>query len=208
MSMDESLRDDHFEIRQLIDNWVVWRDAGEWDRFATLFHPEARMYATWFQASIADFIARTRAAFDSGMVVYHALGGGNVDITGARAIAQTKMEIMQRATVDGVQVEVSCRGRFWDAIEKRGNRWGMLHRRVIYELDRMVPVDPSATLTLDAGLLDSYPQGYRHLAYLQVKQGMNVYKDLPGTRGPALAALQERGRRWLAGGDAACLLSD
>jgi hypothetical protein len=208
MNSDEALRADHFEIRRLIDHWVLWRDAGEWQRFATLFHSDARMYATWFQASATDFIAQTRAAFEKGSVVYHALGASSVDIVGSRAIAQTKMEIIQRAVLDGVQVEVSCRGRFWDAIEKRNDRWGMLHRRVIYELDRMVPVDSSVTLKLDADLLAAYPYGYQHLAYLQVKLGMKVYRNLPGTRGPEVAALQERGRRWLAGADAACLMGD
>jgi len=27
---------DRFAIRELIENWAVWRDAGDWERFATV----------------------------------------------------------------------------------------------------------------------------------------------------------------------------
>jgi hypothetical protein len=40
-------------IRQTIENWVVWRDSGDWDRFATVWHPDGHMMATWFQGPFA-----------------------------------------------------------------------------------------------------------------------------------------------------------
>ena len=203
--MKDATQSDRFEIRELIENWVLWRDAAEWERFATVFLPEGRMFATWFQASAAEFIARSRAGFAAGIRVYHSLGGSTIDVAAERALAQTKMQIIQRAVVHDVEVDVFCYGRFWDALEKRAGRWGLLQRRVIYETDRMSPVDPAAKLQLDAELLNAYPEGYRHLAYLQTEAGMKVFPSLPGTRGPEVAALQERGRRWLAGDDAACL---
>ena len=27
---------DKLEIRAVVENWVLWRDAGDWDRFATV----------------------------------------------------------------------------------------------------------------------------------------------------------------------------
>jgi len=196
---------DQGEIRQLIDNWVIWRDAGDWERFATLWLPEGRMITTWSQVSAADFIARSRHSFDQGMNVAHSLGGTSIDVTGSRAIAQSKMQIIQRASVHGVQVDVICNGRFWDALELRHGRWGLLLRQPIYEMDRMIPVSPASTLVLESELLASFPIGYRHLAYLQSHVGLTVNKNLPGTRGPQIEALQARGRRWLAGDDSACL---
>ena len=77
------------------------------------------------------------------------------------------MTISQRADVDGVRVDVVCTGRFYDFLERRDGRWGVVLRQPIYEKDRMDPVDPSATLALDAALLAQFPEGYRHLAYLQ-----------------------------------------
>ncbi len=32
------MSDDRLAIRDLVENWVVWRDAGDWERFATVWH--------------------------------------------------------------------------------------------------------------------------------------------------------------------------
>jgi hypothetical protein len=203
---EPSAMSDRDEIRQLIDNWAIWRDSGDWDRFQTLWHPEGRMMATWFQASATEFMARARRAWNEGSSkALHFLGGTSIDVQGARAIAQTKMQIIQRAVVHDVQVDVVCTGRFWDALEKREERWGLMLRQPIYEMDHMIPVSPISTLTLEPELLNSFPEGYRHLAYLQSRMGLTVNKNLPGTRGPQIEELQSRGRRWLAGEPAGCL---
>ena len=46
--MAETLQDE-LQIRRLIERWAVWRDAGDWARFRTVWHPEGVMMATWFQ---------------------------------------------------------------------------------------------------------------------------------------------------------------
>jgi SnoaL-like domain len=94
-----SARDDELAIRDLAANWVVWRDAGDWERFATVWHDDGVMMATWFQGPAADFIAVSRDGFERGVRILHFLGGTSVDQTGPRAIAQTKMTITQRAVV-------------------------------------------------------------------------------------------------------------
>lgn len=191
---------DRLAIRELIENWVVWRDAGDWERFAALWHPEGRMMATWFQGPASEFIRVSREGFERGVRILHFLGGMSIDVAGDRAIAQTKMTITQRATVQDVLCEVVCTGRFFDFLDRRDGRWGLVLRQPIYETDRMDPVDPAATLTLDPQTLGRYPEGYRHLAYLQEGLGFAVKPDMPGLTGPQVAALYERGRRWLAGG--------
>ena len=198
---------DRLLIRELIENWAVWRDAGEWDRFATVWHDDGWMMATWFQAPAKDFIARSRAGFERDLKVLHQLGGSSIEAVGDRAVAHTKMEIIQRAEVQGIEVDVRCQGRFVDALEKREGRWGMVLRQPVYELDAMRPVDPSANLVLDTARLAQFPEGYRHLAYLQVEQGMEVYRNMPGTRGKEIAALNARMTAWLAGSPVACLHS-
>lgn len=177
----------------------MYRDSGDFDRFSTLWHDDGRMITTWFEASAPDFIARSRKAFAAGTRVLHTLGAITIDLAGDRAIAQSKMEIVQRAPVHDVLVDVHCRGRFYDFLEKRDDRWGFVLRQPIYELDHMFPVDPAQTVALDAELLAQFPQGYCHLAYLQTGLGFTVRSDLPGTRGPEIEALYARGARWLAG---------
>src|SRR5918992_247503 len=143
------MTDDQLEIRQLIENWALWRDAGWWDRFATVWHDDGWMTATWFQGPARKFIEVSREGFDKGVSILHFLGGFTCDIAGTRAVSQTKMTINQRAAVDGVLVDVVCTGRFYDFLEKRAGRWKIVRRQPIYEKDRMDPVDPSQTLTLD-----------------------------------------------------------
>jgi hypothetical protein len=63
----------------------------------------------------------------------------------------------------------------------------------------MDPVDPSATLRLDHERLARFPEGYRHLAYLQSAIGFDVKHNLPGLRGAAVARLYEEGAGWLGG---------
>lgn len=108
------------------------------------------------------------------------------------------MTISQRAVLDGVQCDVVCTGRFYDFLECRGDRWGIVLRQPIYEQDRLDPVDPAATLALDAGTLARFPDGYRHLAYVQTRIGYDVKPDMPGLTGPEVERLYDRGAAWLA----------
>jgi hypothetical protein len=195
--------DDRTLIRDLVENWAVWRDAGDWERFATVWHADGFMMATWFQGPAKDFIRVSREGFERGVSILHFLGGTSIDLAGdrARAIAQTKMTISQRGDVHGVTCDVLCTGRFYDFLEKRGDRWGIVLRQPIYEKDRLDPLDPAATLTLDAELLESLPVGYRHLAYVQTKIGFEVKRDMPGLVGLAVERLYRRGAEWLAGGE-------
>ena len=191
---------DRLAIRDLVENWALWRDAGDWERFRTVWHDDGRMMATWFQGSAEDFIRVSREGFERGVSILHFLGGTAVDVAGDRAIAQTKMTISQRASVDGVECDVVCTGRFYDFVERRDGAWGIVLRQPIYEKDRLDPVDPSASPALDRALLDRFPVGYRHLAYAQTRIGFDVKDDMPGLVGPAVEALYARGARWLDGG--------
>jgi hypothetical protein len=194
------MSDDRLLIRELVENWVVWRDAGDWDRFATVWHDDGFMMATWFQGPAADFIRVSREGFERGVNILHFLGGNSVDLAGDRAISQTKMTILQRAAVHGVECDIACIGRFYDFLEKRDGRWGIVLRQPIYEKDRLDPVDPAATVSLDPEVLAGFPIGYRHLAYAQTQIGYDVKRDMPGLVGPGVEQLYRRGADWLAGG--------
>jgi hypothetical protein len=193
---------DALAIRDVVDKWVLYSDAGDWARFAALWHPEGFMSATWFQAPAADFVKARREGWEKGVSIMHSLGAHSADIVGSRAIAQTKMIISQRAPVHGVLCDVVCTGRFYDFFEKVGGRWLMVRRQPIYEKDRMDPVDPAASVKLDPALLAKYPEGYRHLAYLQAQVGYKPKeKGMPGLKGPEVETLYAEGKAWLAGSE-------
>jgi hypothetical protein len=193
---------DRHSISDLIQNWAIWRDAGDWERFRTVWHDDGRMMATWTQGTADEFIAISKEGWAKGVSILHFLGGISIDLVGARAITQTKMTISQRAEVEGVLCDVLCTGRFYDFLEKRDGIWGMVLRQPIYEKDRMDPVTPGEVPKLDLGLLKSFPAGYRHLAYLQSRIGYEIKKDMPGLKGSEVEKLYARGTSWLAGGSA------
>jgi hypothetical protein len=87
---------DRREIRELLENWVVWRDSGQWDRFRSGWHDDGVMMATWFHGTVGEFIVVTREGWDKGVTIPHFLGGGSIDLEGERAVSQTKMAISQR----------------------------------------------------------------------------------------------------------------
>ena len=188
-------------IRQLVERWAVWRDAGDWDRFRTVWHPDGVMMATWFQGPFEEFIRVTIEGWNKGVSILHFLGGSAVEVAGDRAISQTKMTISQRGLIEGELCDVVCTGRFYDFVVKHEGQWKLLHRQPIYEKDRIDPVDPAARLELDPAALSTMPEGYRHLAYIQTRIGYTVKMDMPQLKGPVVQELYRRGASWLAGGE-------
>ena len=186
-------------IRDLLQNWVLWRDAGDWERFQTVWHDDGVMMATWFQGPAREFIRVSQEGWDRGVSILHFLGGTSIDLAGTRAISQTKMTISQRAVVEGVPCDIVCTGRFYDFFEKRGERWAIVLRQPIYEKDRLDPVPQGTAPRLDETLLAQFPEGYRHLAYAQLRIGYQVKRDMPGLKGAEVQALYRRGAQWLAG---------
>ena len=190
---------DRIAIRDLIENWAVWRDAGMWDRFRSLWHDDGIMMATWFQGGPDEFITNSKASFARGIRAQHVLGGSSIDIIGHRAVAQTKMSILHRAPIDYVMSDFTVVGRFYDFLERRSSKWGLVMRQPMYEKDRIDPVVPGTLPKLDRELLASFPEGYRHMAYMQTKAGYSVKTDMPGATGPELDALYAKGTAWLRG---------
>ena len=74
----------------------------------------------------------------------------------------------------------------------------MVLRQPIYEKDRVDP-DPGRAARARPGLLARFPDGYRHLAYIQTQIGYTVKLDMPQLVGPEVENLYRRGAQWLAG---------
>jgi len=189
---------DRLEIVTMIQNWALWRDTGDWDKLRTTVHPDATMTATWFHGRFDDFIDAAQASWRERSSSHHALGGTKIELNRSRAIAQTRMTIRVRTTLDGVEADVSCHGRFFDRVEKRASAWRIARRSVIYEQDRIDPVEPGTRLALDRALLERFPEGYRHLAYVQTKAGAKVDPALPTGVAESQKKMINEARAWLA----------
>src|SRR5271165_4913916 len=186
--MDASLAD-RLAIRDVVETWASARDSGDWEAFRACWHDDGYMMATWFQGPKEDFIRVSQEGAARGVNILHFTGGCRITLVSPRAIAQTRMTIMQRGEVEGVLCDVACTGRFYDFLERRQGRWGIVLRQPIYEKDRLDPVDPAAALELDSAQLQRFPVGYRHLAYAQSAIGYDIKLDMPGLTGPEVEHL-------------------
>ena len=196
---DAGLLSDRIRIRELVDAWAHRRDVADWPGLLDLWHPDGTMVSTWRQSSAAVFVAGCEAAVERGIEVQHVMGGGEIMLRGNRAVAETRVTITQRAPLDGILVDAECFGWMVDLVERRDGVWGLVHRQPVYERDRLVCVTPGTVPSIERELLESFPIGYRHLAYVQTKLGMTVAGHLPGWKGPERDALRARGAAWLLG---------
>src|SRR2546427_4786554 len=95
-------------IRETIDNWILWRDAGDWQRFKTVWHPDGWMNATWFQGPAEQFIEVSREGFNKGVNILHFYGGVCCYIPRDRAKARNQNIINQPAPRLGGFVSPIC----------------------------------------------------------------------------------------------------
>ncbi|HEY4374544.1 MAG TPA: nuclear transport factor 2 family protein [Burkholderiales bacterium] len=196
----QALRDEA-EIRGAVQNWALWRDTGNWEQLRRCYAAGARVQTTWMQGTAEEFIAASQAGFARPQAprATHSIGACSVQIAGERALAETRMILLLRASLDGVEVDATAWGRFVDWFVRHEGRWVIARRHSIHEKDRLDPVNPAATLKLDEARLATFPQGYRHLAYLQSHGGASITPDLALHNGPGQETLYAAGRDWLAG---------
>jgi hypothetical protein len=186
-------------ICEMLQNWVAWRDAGDWTRFRSLWHDDGYIVTMWFQGPVSEFIRLSREGWHRPVGIQASPGDTRVDVAGHRAIAQTKIKLCQRARLHDVLCEVAGTGQFYDFLEKRAGNWGIVLHLPIYEKDWITPVEANKTIKLKPEILCRFPEGYRHLAYLHEASGYIVKTDMPVFPGPEAEALYRRGKRWLAG---------
>ena len=188
---------DRAAINAVVNDWALARDTGRWDRLRACFTADGTMHTTWFVGAADEFVARSMDAAKRGGRAGHFIGGCSIELGDGRAIAETRMTLLLRASIDDVEVDVTCYGRFFDLFRRDADSW-RIHKRVpIYEKDRLDPVDPARTLALDRADLMRHPEGYRHLAYVQSRGGSEVTPGLPTPGSEALARLYAEGAAWV-----------
>ncbi|KAJ5814628.1 hypothetical protein N7474_006405 [Penicillium riverlandense] len=203
---------ERMKLRELAEGWPCYRDACEWENFASIFHEGAYLYTTWSgKVLFTDFFEVSKAGMDKGAFIMHRCHGTTTDITpdGHRAVTKMKATITQRFVIDGVEVDVECDCRFCFFFEKVDGRWGARFVRHWYEKDKIIPVNPSKIPKIDDTKLASYPEGYKFLAYCQEKtMDVSVIKDMPGHNrhkgtpsGDKHDLLYKQAKVWLEGGN-------
>ena len=191
--MVNELESDKLQIREVVENWVVWRDSADWERFATVWHSDGWMTATWFQGPASEFIEVSRHGFEAGVNILHQLGG-SLARSPADGPGPDQDDHPPAGVARGLPADVVCWGRFYDFFEKRDERWASSGASRSTRRTASTRWIRSAGCSMPA-LLAIFPEGYCHLAYLQTKAGFTVKQGLPGLRGEAVQKLYARGRR-------------
>ena len=186
---------DRAAIIEAVANWALWRDTGRWEKLRGLYAEDAIQHTTWFVGRAREFIDRVAARPLGGS--QHFVGACAVELNGDRAIAETRLVLLVRGTLHGVEVDVTCYARSYDRFVRAAGLWRIQRREMIYEKDRLDPVDPAARMVLDQAALARYPGGYRHLAYLQAAGGARITPELPVPGSEALRRLYAEGEKWL-----------
>lgn len=188
-------------IEQVVRHWALCRDTRQWEGLRRCYAPGATVKTTWMVGSAEDFIAASIKAADNPHAPQslHSIGASSIEVLGDKALAETRMVLMLRAPLDGVEVDITAWGRFLDFFVRHHGRWCIQARHPIHEKDRMDPVDPRAVLQLDAQRLASLPPAYRHITYLQSLQGATITPDLVQHNSPEQAVLYQSAQDWLRG---------
>jgi hypothetical protein len=190
---------DKAHICQLLQDWALWRDVGNWSALRGAYAPNATMRTTWFDGAAADFVDASMRLSQGAAKAQHFIGASSIQVHGERALAETRVILLVRAPLKDVEVDATCYGRFFDRLVKVDGRWLIDSRVPIYEKDHLRAVDPGCKLELDPQELARYPAPYRYLAYLQASGGATITFDLPLPGSPEQAALHEQGNAWLTG---------
>ena len=193
----------HAAITRLLHDWGLWRDTCRWKELRAAYATDATMMTTWFDGKASDFVDASIRMSSGAALVQHFIGPSTIDVSGGRAIAETRLILLLRAALGGVDVDVTCYGRVYDRLVRDAGRWLILSRTPIYEKDTLQPVVASQRVEIPAETLARYPRGFCHLAHVQSSGGATITSGIPAHNSPDQARLYQQGLRWLADAPAA-----
>jgi hypothetical protein len=115
------------------------------------YWPEAEVAYGAFEGRAHDFAAMVVPALRAGYeLTQH--GVSNTLITFSEDRARSESYVSAYHLLHGAQEEMFFSGRYLDAHEKRGNRWKMIHRRVVMDWSRQWTVVDERESPAFAGL--------------------------------------------------------
>lgn len=195
--------EDTLLIIQLIQAWGLWRDQGHWDRLAETFARDGIISVSWFAGLHDDFVARCRATHKkTSPRSKHLIGTPFVQVGEGRALAETSVQILGRATLSGVTVDNTSYARFLDRLIRQDGIWRIAERIAIYEKDRLDPVVPSPAFDRFMNETDfsSIPEAYRYLGYRLVEGGRTLRPDIVVDGSPEADRTLGEAKAWLVDG--------
>ncbi|WP_214102620.1 nuclear transport factor 2 family protein [Acrocarpospora catenulata] len=194
---------DKLVIAELAQTERVARDTRRWDLMADCYHPDSRVFLSWFDGTAAEFIAASKAMGEEpGGHAIHSLGPTLVRVAGDRALADTPCAILFRRVFAGVECDMTSYCRHYSRVERVEGRWRLRSFVGVYEKNTLAPVVPGQVPAIDTAKLATFRASYAFQAYFRAQQGKPVNDDRPGLDRPDLVErFHDAEDRWLAGAD-------
>jgi hypothetical protein len=191
---------DKYACAEVIQSWGLFRDQSRWDELLETFTPDGTIAVSWFRGSFPDFVEQCRLRSVRSGRAKHLLTPSVVRVAGDRALAETSVVIMVRQDIKGIAVDLTSHARFLDRLERRGV-WKIAERAVVYEHDRLDPVEPSANFAemMQRANCSQYPPPYRYMAFRVISSGGAVATPVHCDGTPETEELRARYTRWLEG---------
>jgi hypothetical protein len=185
---------------ELIQTWGMARDRGRWTELLATFAPEGEIAVSWFRGAFAEFVERCRQSFAAGTRSKHLIWPSVVRTNGGRAVAESNIAILVRQSIDGILVDLTSYGRFFDRLERR-DRWMMVERAAIYEQDRLDPVEPSDAFDrmMQNADVAKFPAAYRYMAFRVLAAGRSLASPIYCDGAVETNELYARYAAWLDG---------
>jgi hypothetical protein len=210
MSAEERLSriaDEH-EIDRVLSAWAFARDCGDWDILSNCFQPDATINISWFSGPAADFVERSKdmlAEFKPGEHGKHQIGRARIIVEGNRATSECHVQLLRRVIGDPFDFDAITWGRFFDHFENREDGVWRIHRRtMVYEKDRLDPVNPADVPAgfFEALDLSAFPPACQVLCYRLSLVGRAPMDNIVQVGSEAEAQLKKDAVDWLGGGTA------
>lgn len=175
---------DRVEINALLLNWGQARDRGDWPALRECFQPDGTIHIAWISGPAEDFVERSAgmlaAEHDRGFAK-HVITPNRVRLNGRRAFSQCHVNFPTRAVIDDIEFDWEFWGQFYDLLEKRDDdQWRIFRRTMVYEKDRLDPVDPSKLPDgyFAAMNLEQYPHQVRFTHWRLAQAGRTPMPDM------------------------------
>jgi len=107
-------------------------------------------------------------------------------VNGDKALVESYAEILNRSTIDGVEVDMVQYCRFFSQAVRTDAGWRFKSFEAIYQKDTIAPVNPHDRVPIDWDEVRKYRPSYRIWAWAMVKRGYEVPDDLLGDDRPDL----------------------
>ncbi|MGK4188494.1 nuclear transport factor 2 family protein [Rothia koreensis] len=187
-------RGDYEQIAQLMTGWL-YRDVGDWENLAKLFHSDATLEISWFVGPAQEFVEASARMGESGLRTKHMIANPMVRYSedGTRAVTETNAMIIGES--EDHDLGCTAHTRLFDRLEKRDGQWRISYRTCIYDFAHFNY--PVGAVDVDRDVLAQYPRAYAALAYILHLRGYPLTREYP-TQGTTMERdVKEAAFAWL-----------